>query len=97
MKLSEKGERLLKASEGSLEIEKLEKYLSLMEKTHSLLSEFMVTIVREGGLDENERDKAKNLLKCMKSSVSQIGSTAQHILDIANKNQKVRSDDVKER
>lgn len=95
MKLSEKGERPLRPPESSLEIEKLKKYLSLMEKTHSLLSEFMATI-KEGQLEERGGDKIKNLLGGMERNVSQIGCTAQHILDIANKNQKEPSDEGEE-
>ena len=69
MKSSKKGEPLSRQSEGSLEIEKLRKYLSLMEKTHSLLTEFMATI-KEGQLGEREGDKVKSLLKDMENSVS---------------------------
>lgn len=90
MKLFKKGEPLSRQPESSLEIEKLRKYLSLMEKKHFLLTEFMATI-KEGQLGEREGDKIKNLLENMESSVSQIGHTAQHIINIANKNQKKRS------
>ena len=75
MKSSEKGERPLRPPESSLEIEKLKKCLSLMEKAHSLLSEFMPTIKKEQ-LEEREGDKITNLLEDMESSVSQIGRTS---------------------
>ncbi len=88
---AKRGELLSKQSGSSLEIEELKKYLSLMEKTHSLLIEFMATI-KEGELGEREGDKIKSLLKEMESSVCQIGHTAQHIVNIANKNQKKHSE-----
>lgn len=54
MKSSEKAERPLRPSESRLEIEKLKKYLSLMEKTYFLLSEFMATVIKKEQLEERE-------------------------------------------
>ncbi len=91
MKSAEKRRGPLKSFDSSLENEKLKQHVSLMEKAYFLLSELMTTVIKEGQLDGSAGEEIKNLLEGIERSVSQIGRTAQHILDIASKNQKVRS------